>query len=120
MALRNSYKEDLGNFPPTDFVLGSPIRLPAKFLYISNHDGPEADPDAFVSKFGHFVASFCFMPPSQVDRASFLEKNLFSPAANHVYVLVDSDRPTYNLYINTPTKYLLNFSSIFSSTCSMA
>ena len=39
MALRNSPKEDLGNFSPTDFVLGHHTRLPGEFFDVSNHDG---------------------------------------------------------------------------------
>ena len=39
MALCNSPKEDLGNFFPTDFVLGHPIQLPGEFSDVSKHDG---------------------------------------------------------------------------------
>ena len=92
MELRSSPKEDLCNFFPTDFVLGHPIRLPGEFFDVINNDGPEADPDAFVSKFGHHVACFLFMRPRQVDRSSYRDKNFFSLVTTHVSVRVDSDR----------------------------
>ena len=61
-------------------MLGHPIQLPGEFFDLSNHDSHEPDPDAFVSKFRHYVASLRFMPTCQADRASYLDKNLFSSA----------------------------------------
>ena len=113
VALRNSPKEDLGNFSPTNFVLDHPIRLPREFLVVSNHDGPKSDPDAFVSKFGHYVASLRFMPPRQADRVSYLDKNLFSPATTHVYVRVDSHCSLLQAVCQGPYKVLAKFSKYF-------
>ena len=111
MALHNSPKEDLGNFSPTDFVLGHPIRLPREFFDVSNHDSREAD--AFLRKFGHYVTSFRFMPPHQANRVSYLDKKLFSPATTHVYVRVDSHRsPLQPVYQGT-FKVLAKFSKYF-------
>ena len=113
MALRNSPKKDLGNFSHTDFVLGHSIQLPWEFFDVSNHDGPELDPDAFVSKFAPYVASLRFMPPRQTDRASYLDKNLVSPATTHVYVRVDSHRSQLQPLYQGPYKVLAKFSKYF-------
>ena len=101
------------NFFPTDFVFGHPIRLRGEFFDVSNHDGPEPDPDSFVSKFGHYVASLRFMPPRQTDRAFHLDKNLFTPATTHVYVRVDSHRSPLQPVYQGPYKVLAKFSKYF-------
>ena len=115
MALRNSPKEDFGNFFPSDFVLGYPIRLPGKFFDASNHDGPKPDPDAFVSKFGHYVASVRFMSPRQADTASYLDKNLFSPATTHVYVPLDSHRYLLATCISRPVQSACQIFQVFQT-----
>ena len=111
IAMRNSPKEDLGNFFPTDFVLGHSIRLPREFFHVRNRDGPKSN--AFVSKFGHNVASLRFMPPRQADRAPYLDKNLFSPATTHVCVRVDSHRSPLQPIYQGPYKVLAKFSKYF-------
>ena len=107
MALCNSSKEDLGNFFPTDFVVVHPIQLPREFC---NHDGLEPDPDAFVSMFGHCVVSLHFMPPRQADKASYLDKNLFSSATTYVYVRVDFHCSPLQPVYQGPYKVLDKFS----------
>ena len=104
MALHNSPKEDLGNFSPTDFVLGHLIRLPGKFFDISNHNDSEVDPEVFICKSGHDVASLGFMPPHQVDIVCYLDENLFSSATIHVYVRVDSHHSPLQSVYQSPHK----------------
>ena len=108
MALRNSSKEDLGNF--------SPLNL----CFITPYDSPKADPDAFVSMCGHYVTSLHFMPPRQPDKPSYPDKNLFSPATTPSVYEWTLIVPPCNPYIKTPTKCSLNFPSILNSTCGMA
>ena len=79
-----------------------------EFFDVCNHDGPE--PDAFVSKFEHNVASLRLMPPLQADR---LDKNLFSPATTHVYVRVGSHRPPLQPVYQGPYKVLAKFIKYF-------
>ena len=71
--------------------------------------------------FEHYVASLRFMPHGQVGKASYLDKNLFSPATTHVYVRVESSSPPpLQPEYQGPTQCLLNFSCILNTICDMA
>ena len=96
-------------------MLGYPIQIPREFFDVSDHDGPGANPNAFVCKFGHYIASLDFIPPSQVDKASNLDKNLFSPATTHVYVRVDSHRSPLQPLYQGPNIMLAKFSTYFKT-----
>ena len=100
-------------FFPTDFVLGHPMRLPGEFVDVGNHNGPEADPNAFVCKFRHYVAYLRFMPSRQADRASYLDKNFFSPTTTHVYVRLDSHRSPLQSAHQGPFKVLAKIFKYF-------
>ena len=91
MALRNSPKDDLAGFSPNDMTLGHPIRLPGEFFDDSN-GFEDTDTNLFVSRFGRYVSSLCFMPPRRVNRKSHLDKALFAPETTHVYIRRDAHR----------------------------
>ena len=78
MALRNSPKEDLKGFTPSDFVLDQPIRLPGEFFDENTDTDIPCDPDSIVTKFGQYFTSLPFMPPRKkviFGKSSFLARN---------------------------------------------
>ena len=94
-------------------MLGYSIQLLEKLFDFSNHDSPEADPDAFISKFEHFVASLRFMSPYQANRAAYLDNNLFSPATTHIYVRVNFHLSPLQPVYQGPYKVFAKFSKYF-------
>ena len=105
MALRNSPKEDLADFSPTDFVFGQSIRLPGEFF---DSRPAEADIDAhgFMSKFGSFVHSLRYMQPRQTTRKAYVDEVLFQPETTHVYVRVEGHKPPLHPPYRGPYKVL--------------
>jgi len=112
MALRNSPKEDLADFSPTDLVFGQPIRMPGEFFNVYESD-TSVDTNTFMNKFGNFNHLMSYMQPRRTTRSSYVDKVLFQPETTHVYVRVDSHRPPLCPPYKGPYRILRRYDKYF-------
>ena len=97
LALRNSPKQDLNQFSPSDLVFGQPVRLPGDFFH--PHLEEQQFTHGYVRNFAKFISSLTYNEPRSPKRNSYINPVLLSPDCSHVYVRVDAHKsPLSNCY----------------------
>ena len=104
LALRNTPKQDLSNYSPTELLFGDSVRLPGEFFEERDANTcSEPGPD-FAPNLSRFMTSLPYFQPRKTNKQGFLDPALFGVETTHVYVPIDNHKPPLSFVYKRPYK----------------
>ena len=104
LALRNTPKQDLSNYSPTELLFRDSVRLPGEFFEerdanTCSEPGPDFAPNLF-----RFITSLPYFQPRKTNKQRFLDPTFFAVETTHVFVRIDNHKPPLSCVYKGPYK----------------